>query len=198
MLISQCLEAFRSCYTHWPHETPLLRDPFSHLFLKALVHHLLEVATHLTEVLVLELKHVDSMHGHVKPLITLLSILRDLICMLICLYIDLLVLLETLSNQSINVDVSSEGHHICLGCHDLLCSVQDNLLVLFLVQGHRLVHFATLLDKDRVNFQFDGLPLYDLFLDRVLSHKSINKDFLALAYSMSSVHCLKVDLRVKI
>ena len=61
-----------------------------------------------------------------------------------------------------------------------------------------MVHFSTLLDKDRVNFQFDGLPLHDFLFDSVFSHKSIDVDVLVLAYSVSSVHCLKINLWVEV
>ena len=76
--------------------------------------------------------------------------------------------------------------------------MQDNLLVLLLVQRHRLVNFATLLDKDLVNFQFDGLTLNDFLFNSVLGHKPVDIDILALSNSMRSIHRLQVNLRVEV
>ena len=46
--------------------------------------------------------------------------------------------------------------------------MQDDLLVLFFVQGERVAHFATLLDENLVDLQLDCLTLDDLLLHTIL------------------------------
>ena len=68
--------------------------------------------------------------------------------------------------------------------------MEDDLLILFLVQCHRLVDFATLLDKNLIYLQLNGLSLDDLLFDGVLCHESVDIDVLPLANPMRSIHCL--------
>ena len=65
VLVGHCFAAvFRSLA--FRSEVPTLQGSLRrHFLLETLMHQLLEIAAHLSEVLVLELEHIDSLQGHV-------------------------------------------------------------------------------------------------------------------------------------
>ena len=92
MLVSERLEAFRGGSADGPHKATLRCSLFSKLFLKAFIHHELKVATHIPEVLILELEHIDALNGHVKTATTAtLRIICSCVCRIIGHYASLFV-----------------------------------------------------------------------------------------------------------
>lgn len=101
-----------------------------------MLNHELEVPAHFTEVLVLELEHVNALKGHVEA--SFLRLRRHHVRLLIRLLLKLAILLKPFFYHRIDVEVSpaSPAYHISLGLHDLLGTVQNDLLVLVLAQCH--------------------------------------------------------------
>ena len=63
--------------------------------------------------------------------------MNDLNRVVIGLLVHLAILLDPLGDECFDVEVlASKAHCVGLGGHDLLCSVQDDFLVLVLVQGY--------------------------------------------------------------
>ena len=85
-----------------------------------------------------------------------------------------------------------------LGGHNLLSTVKYNLLVLRLVKHCWPVNFVTFLNEDLIYFQLDSLSLNNLLFDTVLGDQSVYIHRLALSNSMSSIHSLEINLRIKI
>ena len=78
----------------------------SHLLRQPIVHHYLEVATHLPEVLILELEHIDALNGHVKAL--LVGFLYNLASVLIRHLVYLLILFDAFGDERLDVDVGTK------------------------------------------------------------------------------------------
>ena len=77
--------------------------------------------------------------------------------------------------------------------------MDQDLFILFFCEGTALLrgNFARL-DDHLVEFESDGLPLKDFLLNRRLSDEPVNIHLLLLAYSVSTVHGLEVNLRVPV
>jgi hypothetical protein len=73
----------------------------------------------------------------------------------------------------------------------------QDLLVLLLSKGF-LRGYLTRLDDDLVKLKPDGLSFQDFLFHSGLGDEAIDVDLLFLAYSVGSVHRLKVDLRVPV
>ena len=84
------------------------------------------------------------------------------------------------------------------GFEDGIGSELQNLLHLIVGDRFVLLSGSLLLDDETVPFEFDHLPLDDLFLDCVLGDKSVYFDEFGLADAVGSVHGLKIHLRVEI
>ena len=128
---------------------------------------LLKVASHIPEVLVLEPEHVDTLNIQIQA-ISFGSLLQDCISLFIGFVGHLLMLCHSFRNELLNIDICAKVDHVCFGSHNLLSTMQDDLLVLSFVEHERLAYFATLLDEDLVDFQSDGLTLHNLLFYCVL------------------------------
>ena len=108
------------------------------------------------------------------------------------------VLLKPLFNQGLDIDIGAEADNVGLCSHDFIGAVEDDLLILLLVQGDRVVHFAAFLDENLVDLELDGLSLDDPLFDGIFTDKAIDVDILGLANSVRAVHRLKVYLGVEV
>ena len=84
------------------------------------------------------------------------------------------------------------------GFEDSVGSKLQNLFHLIVGDCFVFLGGSLLLDDETVPFEFDHLPLYDLFLDCILGDESVDFDEFGLANAVGSVHSLEIHLRVKI
>lgn len=115
----------------------------------------------LTEIFILKLEHIDPFKIKIKSIILLHHF--DLS---VCLFLQLHMLLCSLSDEFINIDYCAKLDFINLLLHDRSSSVNQNFFVLFLGQVF-VFSLVSLLNDDSVELQLDGLPFYNLLFNRI-------------------------------
>jgi hypothetical protein len=141
-------------------------------------------------VLILKHQHISLFHLEVECILEFLSLLGGLL-------LESRELPLTLLNNSIDIHEPIITEHLLLLLKNLCGSVNQYLLVFLLgkclLRGH-----LPRLDDDLIELQADSLSLQYLLLYSRLSNEAVDIYLLFLAYSMCTVHCLEVYLRVPI
>lgn len=87
---------------------------------------------------------------------------------------------------------------VCFLLHDFGSSMQKDFFILIFVQRFAVINLAASLNHHLVEFEFDRLAFNHFLLYSVFAHQSVDIDILLLADTMGPVHCLQINLRVKI
>jgi len=162
---------------------------FSLLLKKESLHLLL----FLSEVFLLKFEHVNAFNVEVEVFIGL-----ELFNLLIGLIFKRPVFLLSFEYKLINVKFLCRiNFGFILLLHNLGSSVKKDLFI-FVLAEILIDSLVTLLNDYLVEFQLNGLPLNDLLLYGLHWNKAVHIDLLLLANSVSSVHCLKIYLRVPV
>ena len=76
--------------------------------------------------------------------------------------------------------------------------MQNYFFVLIFVERFAIINLATSLNHHLVEFQFYCLAFNHFLLNSVFAHQSVDIDIFLLADTMSPIHCLQINLGVKI
>lgn len=163
------------------------------LVVKHLHHMLLEGLLLLLPLLlkivdILELIHVDSVHLEVDHVELVLDDVLGPLLHGLCL-------VEAALDQQLDVLVLYIGG---ADFENLIGTVVHHILKLILLEPSVLGGKTTLLDDERVQLKLHGLLLYHFLLHSVLGDEAEDLDYLRLPDTVSTIHGLKVNLRIPI
>ena len=106
---------------------------FSCIFRLVLYLQTLEIIFDLAEILILELKTIDTFNVQVPFVILYLRLFSYLLSLIISHLFQLASFFDAFRNELLNVDVLSKSQHITFGIHYLLSSVKQDFLHLIFV-----------------------------------------------------------------
>ena len=85
-------------------------------------------------------------------------------------------------------------HSICF--ENLTSAILNHLFNIIFAESLVFLNKFTLLNNKRIPSQFYRLSFNNFFFNRIFRNQSININYFFLPNSMSSIHCLKIHLRV--
>lgn len=146
-------------------------------------------------VLVLEHVWINFLHIEVKRVTALLF---EFICIIFGNLIYLFVMVDTFLDNLINVDwISIKDDFVIFHLHYFCRTMEEDFLIIFLTQIC-VCSLVPLLNNNLIQLELNSLPFNYLLFYSVLSHKPVDVYFFLLADTMTTIHCLKIDLWVPI
>lgn len=160
-----------------------------------LIHHSFVFLSAFSVVLVLKFEAVHRLEGQVKDV---LFSFYELLTLLFSFFLKFPAAIEAVLHELFDINIAREIQPVGLKLHDLCGTMQYNLLILVPVQRFCVLDLPTLLDHYLVEFKLNGLALNHLFFNCLFANKTIDVYIPFLADTMSTVHCLEVNLRVEV